>query len=428
MRRFLLGEESSESATNQMIAFIFITFPKITETFILREILQLQKLGVRIEIFSLLNPSSRNIVHPEAAELVSKTHYSPWLLSLQLWHAHFFYLTRCPIRYLRLFLRLVAGSARQPVLLVKTIAIFPKCVFFARIAQKAGIQHIHATFASHTATCAMVMAELMQIHYSVTAAAYDLFVETPLLKKLLSHAQFVRTISNFNVRLIQERYGEYIASKTYLVRRGIDMHRFRPTPFHSQIDDRNFAILCVATFEHKKGHQFLLKAISILRKQDRNIKCVLIGNGPLRNQITDQIEHLKIQDAVIMVGTKTQEEVLEWLKKSDCFVLPSIIGPGGRKEGIPNVLIEALSCGLPVVATNISGIPEIIKDRESGLLVLPEDVDALVAAISYIQDHPLLAQKLGMAGREIVKRDFNIEENAKKLWNLFMNVLHKCIT
>ena len=226
--------------TEPIIAFVMIKFPKITETFILREILQLQKFGIRIELFSLLKPKTSDMIHPESEALIKRTHYSPWLLSWQLLCSHLFYLTHRPIRYTRLFLRLIFGTIAQPIVFAKTLAIFPKCVYFAYIAQKSGVRHIHATFASHNATCAMIMAELTDCNYSVTAAAYDLFVETVFLRKKLLLAHFVRTISNYNVQLIKERYGDLISSKIYLIRRGIDLEKFRSAGSKSTIKDTQY--------------------------------------------------------------------------------------------------------------------------------------------------------------------------------------------
>ena len=406
------------------IAFIFVVFPWITETFILREILQLQKLGVHPEIFSLQSPPANRIIHPEAASLAKQTHYSPFFFSWHLWSSHLYYLRHCPVRYLGLLARLISGSVKQPVLLAKTLAIFPKCVNFARIAQKLKIQHIHSVYAAHSATCAMIMAELTEIPCSTSSDQYDLVVETALHPQKLSKAQFVRTISNFNVKLIENRYGKDIRYKTHVIYRGIDLQRYRSrqNSFGAKTDS-TFNILCVAALEPKKGHCFLLEAVKCLKEQGRNIKCILVGDGPSRNRLHKQILGLKITDEVIMVGDQTQKEVLTWLHKSNCFVLPSIIAAGERMEGIPNALMEAMACELPVVSTTISGIPELVEDRKNGLLVPPEDVDHLAQAISYLQDNPILAKKLGKTAREKVVLSFNTEKNVGKLLHLLLKAI-----
>jgi glycosyltransferase involved in cell wall biosynthesis len=407
-----------------LIAFIFVIFPKITETFVLREILQIKKLGMHVEIFSLIRPKAGGKIHPEAEILKQKTHYSRWFFSRKLWASNFFFLIRNPLRYLFLLARLLFGSMKQPVLLAKTFAIFPKSVHFARLAQKLNVQHIHSAFAAHNATSAMIMSELSGITYSVSSDQYDLVIETALHRQKLSKAIFVRTISSFNVNLIEKHFGRDIRSKTHLIFRGVDLQKYQPGSAHDDIaKDNQFAILCVAALEEKKGHRFLIEAVYNLKRKGRKVHCTLVGDGPLHNELIQQIYKLKVSDTVSMLGEQTQQEVLDLLQKSDCYVLPSIITPTKRMEGIPNVLMEAMACKIPVVATTISGVPELVEDGKSGLLVPPENADALNRAIAFIQDNPEAAKNFSGAGREKVEREFNTEKNVDKLWQLLLKAI-----
>jgi glycosyltransferase involved in cell wall biosynthesis len=268
----------------------------------------------------------------------------------------------------------------------------------------------------------MIMSELSGITYSVSSDQYDLVIETALHRQKLSKAIFVRTISNFNVHLIEKHFGRDIRSKTYLIFRGVDLQKYQPRPHnHTTERENRFTVLCVAALEQKKGHSFLLKALHNLKTQGRDISCILAGDGPLRNRLLQQINDLKINDIVTMVGQQTQQEVLDLVQKSDCYVLPSIITPTKRMEGIPNVLMEAMACELPVVSTSISGIPELIESGTSGLLVPPENVEALAGAIAYIQDNPDVANRFGKAGRIKVAKDFDTVKNVEKLWQLIIN-------
>jgi len=379
------------------IGYVFIAFPTITETFTLREILTLQKLGVRLKLFSLLKPKPDSLIHPEAYELVNQTCYCPWILSWKLLYAHLYYLLRCPIRYVRILFKIALSSFSQPVEFAKTIAIFPKSVYFAYIARKLGLRHIHSNFASHNATCAMIMAELNDMGYSVTTHAYDIIHDTPLLRQRLSHAVFNATISEFNIRLIKERYGDRLSSRTHLIRCGIDLEIYRPEQIPRE-DASAFQIVCIASLRPVKGHTFLLEAIARMKLQGRKIQCILVGDGPLRKNIHREIEDLDIKDRVKMVGNQTQEEVLKWLHQADCVVLSSL------REGIPISLMEAMACGLPVVTTNASpGIAELVTDDKNGLVVEISNPDALASALSYLQDNPLTAKRFGKTGRETVE-------------------------
>ena len=402
-----------------IIGYIFITFPKITETFTLREILELQKLGVDLKLFSLLKPKPDSLIHPEAEELARQTYYCPWILSLKILYAHLYYLFHCPTRYLHIFVEVTLNSVKQPVELAKTIAIFPKSVYFAYIARKLGLRHIHSNFASHNATCAMIMAELNQIRYSVTTHAYDIIYEKPLLRQRLSHAIFNATISEFNIQFIKERYGEKLASRTHLIRCGIDLEIYRPKKLPLE-DAMVFKILCIASLRPVKGHKFLLEAIARMKSQGRKIQCILVGNGPLRKNIFREIENLDIRDVVKMVGNQTQDEVLTWLHAVDCVVLSSL------REGIPISLMEAMACGLPVVTTNASpSISELIVNDKNGLVVEKCNPDALASALSFIQDNPLTAKRFGKIGREIVEQEYDLRKNVRKLFELFVSVINK---
>jgi len=400
------------------IGYIFISFPKITETFTLREILELQKLGVRPELFSLLKPKHNSLIHPEAEALAKQTYYSPWILSLKLLYSHLYYFFHCPIRYFNILLKVTLSSVSQPVELAKTIAIFPKCVYFAYIARKLGLKHIHSNFASHNATCAMIIAELNKIEYSVTTHAYDIIYDKPLLRQRLSNAIFNATISKFNIQLIKERYGDQLSSCAHLIRCGIDLEIYRPKEFPLE-DNMAFKILCIASLHPVKGHKFLLEAIARMKSQGRKIQCILVGDGPLRKNIYREIENLNIKDVVKMVGNQTQHEVLKWLHEADCVVLSSL------REGVPISLMEAMACGLPVVTTNASpSISELIINDKNGLVVEKCNPDALASALSFIQDSPSTAIRFGKTGREIVEEKYDLRKNVRKLFELFIKVIN----
>ena len=419
-----MNEAPNTEGFSPRIAYVFIQFPKITETFNLREMLQIEKYGARLDMFSLIEPGRRAVVHPEARDLARRTRYSPWFFSKDLLRANLHYLFRSPGRYLKLLARLLSGSASQPVTLAKTLAIFPKCVFFSYEAGRLGLDHIHATFASHNATCAMVISALTGIDYSFTIDAYDLFVETALLRLKIRRARFLTTISRFNTRVISERYGQAGLKGAHVIYRGIDLDRYKPpSPPRHRAPEDPFEIVCVASLQEKKGHVFLLRALARLRDQGRRMTCVLVGNGPLRKRLESEVQGLKLGGVVTFTGDRTQEEVIARLQRADCFVLPSIITRGNRMEGIPNAMMEAMACELAVIGTSISGLPELVEPEKTGLLVPPEDDAALASALARLQDDPELGRRLGRAGREKVAEDFNLDINIMKLWRLYQTAV-----
>jgi glycosyltransferase involved in cell wall biosynthesis len=316
-------------------------------------------------------------------------------------------------------MKMVFGSITDPIELAKALAIFPKSVHFARLAQTLKLHHLHSTFASYNATCAQIMAELSGLHYSVATHAYDILFEKPLLGQRLSKALFIITISEYNLSLIEHRYGEEIRSRTHLVRCGVDLAKYRPVreSVAARKDDV-LNVLCVAALRPEKGHMFLLRAIDLLKREGRKISCVLVGDGPLQQEINDEITKLGMDHFIEMVGSQTQGDVLKWLAWSDCVVLSSL------REGIPVSFMEAMACGLPVVTTDASpSIAELVEDGKSGIIVPRGDIDSFAKALSYIRDHPDIAYAYGQRGREIVEEKYNLKKNVGVLADYFLKAV-----
>jgi glycosyltransferase involved in cell wall biosynthesis len=147
--------------------------------------------------------------------------------------------------------------------------------------------------------------------------------------------------------------------------------------------------------------------------------CRIVGGGELRDILAAKIEELNLRGFVELVGPKTQQEVIKFLSQADCYVQPSVIAPDGQMEGIPVALMEAMASTVPVVATDISGITELVRHRETGLIVSQESSTGLADAIAYIMYHKEDANKLATAGHEFVSKEFMLTKNARMLADLF---------
>ena len=398
------------------VAFVLVRFPKVTETFVLREMLQLEKMGVRIEVFSLLPPQPGVVVHPEAEALMKRTHYAPSFFSPKMWKEALGAVGRDPLGLSRLAGRMVLDAAASPALLAKTLFILPKCLYFGVLARKLGLRHIHSAFASHSAACALAASRVSGLPYSMSSDQYDLSVETALHPLKLAATRFLRLISRFNMDLVKKRFGRGPLPPMHIVLRGVDTARY--TPSGEVMRGEVMRLLCVASLEERKGHLHLLEALSMLRSQGRKAVLVLVGRGPFEGRIRKRISQLGLEDAVELAGGKTQAQVLDLLHRSDAMVLASVVTPEGRTEGIPNSLMEAMACRLPVVSTRISGIPELIEDGVNGLLAPQRDAVALAAALAALQDDPDRAVEMGRRGRRTVVERFDIVKNTATLWEL----------
>ncbi len=401
------------TGATKRVAYLMSRFPKITETFILYEIVELERLGVQVEVFPLIHEREW-VMHAEAKAVVERAHYSK-VVSGQVLAAQLYWVMRRPVAYIGAWARAIIGNLRSPKFLLRAVAVVPQAAWFAQRATELGIEHIHAHWATHPALAAYVMRKLTGLPYSFTAHAHDIYVERPMLAEKLRAASFVVTISEYNRRLLADLYGD-LADKVHVIHCGVDISVFQPRAARPPSD--TFVILCVASLQDYKGHRYLLDACARLKAAGRRFCCALVGEGEERTAIEAQIAALGLEQEVQLLGNQPRERVSKLMARADAMVLPSVTTASGKREGIPVALMEAMATELPVVATAISGIPELVIDGETGLLVPEQDAEALSQALGRLFDEPQLGQKFGSAGRAWVLRAFNLADNTAALHTL----------
>ena len=414
------GLDDTGSGTPVRLAYLISRYPKLTETFIVREMIELERNGCRIDLFSLFR-ERQTVSHPEAAKLRAGMHFG-WPPSLRLPLDQLFWLRRAPRRYARAWWRAVMGNIRSPRSLMRAVAVVPVAASFARTMTRLGVQHVHAHWATHPALAALVIRHLAGIPYSLTVHAHDLYVDRTMLEEKLSDAEFVVTISAYNLDLIRSLYGPAVAGRTTVVRSGVDAHRFRPSDTEGR-HDRAFRVLCVAALQDYKGHTYLLDACGRLVSEGVPLECTLVGEGPERPSLTDAIDRLGLSGCVSLAGGRSSDQVRDLLAEADVMVLPSVVLSNGLQEGLPVALIEALAMEVPVVATRISGVPELVDDGVTGLLVPERDAASLATAMRTLFESPELRRRLGRAGREKVLADYDLHVNVNGLHDLFLSSL-----
>jgi colanic acid/amylovoran biosynthesis glycosyltransferase len=419
------------------IAYVLSRFPKLTETFILYEILAVERQGVHVEIFPLLRARRTAthvegasifaklverlrpgrgpvLMHPEAVELVARAHYVPFI-SRAIFAANWRELRRNPAEYVRTLAILVRRNIGSANLLLGGLAIFPKAVSFAEQIRRLNVTHIHAHFANHPAAAAWVMARLTGISFTFTAHGADLQVDQHMLCQKACDALRVVTISRHNRELIQQTCGKRLSSKVVVIHCGVDTTALRPNARTVARPGEPFQILCIGTMYEVKGHRYLVDACRILAERGQKFECHLVGHGPLRRELELQVRSANLSGSVVFEGERTRSEVVELLNRSQVLVLPSVPTESGRREGIPVVLMEAMASGLAIVASAISGIPELVKNEQSGLLVAPRDPEAIAAAIIRLAADVELRHRLALAGRRTIEAEFDLEANADAL-------------
>jgi glycosyltransferase involved in cell wall biosynthesis len=300
------------------------------------------------------------------------------------------------------------------------LATLPKAVRFAYEMRAAGVTHVHAHFANHPTVAALAAHRLLGIPFSFTAHAHDLYVDQHMLTTKVRAAAFVVAISEYNEAFLLRHCGETMRHKIHVVHCGVDTDVFRPRPYIR--DDDRFTIVCVGALEEKKGQTYLIEACRLLEQRGLSFVCRLVGEGPYRRTLEDQITQAGLDGIVRLEGGKSRDDVVALLNQADVVALPSVPTVSGRMEGIPVALMEPMACEKPVVSTRISGIPELVEDGVHGFLIQPHDSIALADALLRLAGDPALQQQFGRAGRRKILSEFDLATNAARLLQLMNGV------
>ena len=390
------------------IVYLVSLFPCWSETFILREIQALLRKGVDVRIFSLKH-ASEAIVHQDAVAMQARVTYPPrpWVVLLEVARE----LARMPFLHATLLFRMIVGMWRTPVTLLKTLVTWARVLGVARQLRAARVDHIHAHWATYPSTAAWILKHVLDVPFSFTAHAHDIFVENQCFRDKLMAASLTVTISEFNRAWIHERHSDARQAQIAVIHCGIDTARFEFRP-----SGRDLAtMLSIGRLEEIKGFPYLLQAVRLLRDRGVSVRCDIVGDGRLRRELVGLIEALDLHDAVVLRGAVSQEGIRALLYAAGVFVLPSIVTKRGDRDGIPVALMEAMACGLPVVSTRVSGIPELVADGVHGLLVEPCAAAPLADAThSLIVDQDLRA-RLTTAARRQIEENFNVDSEATRL-------------
>jgi len=379
-------------------------------TFIVSEINQLRRNGAHVSVFSAFRPQAQTDPLKDAVRRES-IYFAPTLPHV-LWD-NVRVAARRPIAYARTAAKLIWER--------ETLRFLVLGACHAEVVRKQQIRHVHGTFGTRTTALAYVISRLSGINFSFTTHAYDVFRPNPSLVWKTNAASFMRTISEFNRSFIERTYG-IDRSRIRVLYLGIDPETLRLRQHRTGTGP--IQLLTVASLIEQKGHLVLVRACARLARQGLPFQCAIVGEGPLRPRLEQEIRHHGLERHVRIVGALPHAQVLRELQHADIFTLPCIDmrGRGEHVDGIPVVLMEAMAAGLPVVSTKLSGIPEIIESDHSGVLVPPEDSESLAAAIATLARDKDLRSAMGSAARAAVSKRFNLECNTAELARLMSSV------
>lgn len=393
------------------LAYLGSGIPALSATFIYREIFELDRRGYPVAIYSIHSPDRRTL-SAEALPLCDRTYYLlpvriPLLLS-----SHLNTAVEAPRRYFGALFKMITPHHESMRQRFRSLMHFGEGVVLARRMQADGVTHIHAHYASQPTSVARVVHLLTGIPYSFSAHAHDIWSDRLLLRQKLHEARFVACCSAHGRNELVRQGDGADAEKVKTVYHGIDVRRFAP-PVNG--NRGNELILAVGRLDAMKGFHILISACDELKRNGTRFKCRIIGEGPERKHLSDLITRHGVSPEVELFGAVPQEKLMSHYHEAALFVLPSVITPTNRYDGIPNVLVEAMATGLPVVSTAISGIPELIEPGKTGYLVPPDEPKNLARCFANLLADGALRHRMGLAARARIVSDWDNRQTIEPL-------------
>jgi glycosyltransferase involved in cell wall biosynthesis len=401
------------------VAYIISQFPSYDETFVTRELKALVDLGVDLTIFPL-KPCRDRVIHEDARALLVRTRYLPFVSFRNLMNM-LYLTTRYPIRVIRSICQVLAPSIIQPLNLLKLMYVFPKMLSCARYITEEGYSHIHAHWATIPTDCAMILARLTGVSFSFTGHAHDIFLKNSTLGRKLNEAEFVLTCNGENKKHLVRTFPDVDESKIIISYHGIDLQEYLPKKLNNARKGRvPFEILGVGSLFECKGFEYLIRACSELSHSGIDYRCKIIGGGHLHGKLDALIRQLNLQDRVELLGYMSQGEIVRYYQDADIFVLPALLK---IHWGIPNVLLESLAVGTPIVCTPLPALKELMNGRTCGYTI-PEKNPAAIAEVIEMcarDGNELLA--FGAEGRRRIEERFDLRKNARHI----RDILHETV-
>ena len=397
-------------------------YPRISETFISNEIRLLEEEGMTVHIFSMREPRE-NFTHKSVQAIKAKVTYLP----SEFWvNLHRFLWPNLSAAVLH-----TGGYAKSFLLACKrfwhnrnflTFKHFFQAGYLVHHARDLNLAHLHAHFAHSPTSVAMFASEMCGVPFSFTAHAKDIYTSEPWqLAEKIRKARFVVTCTRFNKGYLENLAGH--SREVHCVYHGIDLelffaHAVERTPAPP------YTFLTIARLVEKKGLPDILEALALLARDGFPFRWVLIGSGDEREAVKARVRELGLERHVEMTGTMAHEQVLERFGQADCFVLGCKVAANGDRDGIPNVLAESMALGVPVIGTRVSGIPELVENEETGLLVDATNPEELAAALRRIVTDRPLRQRVIPAARQRVAEVFDNRKLIRELVDLYRDLTH----
>lgn len=403
-----------------ILGYVLKGFPRISETFIANEILQLEELGFTLRLFSMRQPRE-DFSHPMVKKIKAQITYLPSELLVdfpRLLLPNILLAAKRPGPYLRALRSAALGVSKDnPLATLKHL--LQAGYLTNRVLLREKISHLHGHFAHSPTSVTMFAAELSGIPFSFTAHAKDIYTsKAEKLRRKIDRAAFVVTCTRHN-RDYLENIAPTSATPLHCLYHGIDLELFR-RPERQPASHHPARILTIARLTAKKGLPTVYRALALLHAAGLHFQHTLVGDGEEREEILALIDSLGLSGHCRWLGTLSHDQVIELFVESDLCVLGCEIAASGDRDGIPNVLVESLAMGVPAVAPAVSAIPEILLDGETGLTVPPGNPQALSQAMAQLLADTGLRRRLIDGGVKHVRENFNNRSLTRRLADIFV--------
>ena len=419
-----------ESGSNKQIGYLLRSYPRLSQTFILNEILALERIGVPIQIFALTNPHEK-VVQRQVDEVQAPVHYlddereprSLWSVlheNLKVATFHFNGYFRCLVYIASnsIIDKGYTAGSRWECFLQAVHLIY----ILTRNERDTGkrIDHLHAHFAHDPALIAYLVHRMTGIPFSFTAHARDLYqVPEKVLVDRIRRANAIVTCCQANMDYLNQIATSQQA-KFSLIYHGVNLKDFEPlSNTEASVASKKPLILSIGRLVEKKGFQDLLQALLLVKAKGKDFQCTIYGDGPLCKELREWIAEHDMAGEILLMGDRNQHELISVYQHATLFILTPIQTQDGDRDGIPNVIVEAMAVGLPVITTAVSGIPELVENNQNGLLYQPHDVEGISSGIIELLRDTEKRRQFGRAGSKKVMEQFDITQAAKRLKTLY---------
>lgn len=408
------------SQEKPVMGMVLKGYPRISETFISNEIKLLEEKGIAVHIFSMRNPRE-NFTHKSVQAIKAGVTYLPeefWPALPRFVWPNLATAFSYPKGYFKAFGLALRRFLRNHNWM--TFKHFFQGGYLIYHTHGKNIVHLHAHFAHSPTSVAMFSSEISSIPFSFTAHAKDIYTsDREQIAEKIDKAKFVITCTKYNKsyleKLVEQR------QSVHCIYHGIDLALFS-SHATTRTPSPPYTFLTIARLVEKKGIPDILQGMSVLAKEGFPFRYVLIGDGDDKEKVMKRIEELGLGAHVNLTGTLAHEQVIEQFKQTDCFVLACKIAQNGDRDGIPNVIAESMALGIPVISTPVSGVPEMITDGETGLLVDGANAQELAAALKRIVTDLPLRDRIIAKGKERVHQVFDNKQLIEELVALYRNL------